>query len=508
MNTFKNPIIKGFSPDPSIVAVGGDYYLATSTFAYFPGVPIYHSKDLVNWKQIGNALHREEQVDLMDLEYSEGIFAPTLRYHDGIFYMITTNVPKDGNFVVTATDPAGPWSNPYFIDNAPGIDPSLFFDDDGKVYYCGTRENPKGAKYNGDYEVWLQEFDLETMQLTGVSTSIWKGALRDAVWPEAPHIYKKDGYYYLMIAEGGTGFNHAVTIARSRRIDGAYIGNKNNPILTHRHLGRNFPVQYVGHADLVETREGSWYMTCLAIRPTEGHANLGRETFLAKVEWEDGWPVVNPGIGILLEEQEHSLPQFPVDPVESYDLSKENPAFMHIHNPDMSKYDRKSREGWLRLKPSMKTLSDLTSPTYIGVRQPSMKYDLSVELEDNLREDSEAGLVIIQNHLYNLRVVLDTSDGGKQVKAVRTLDGQEEVLGSKKIDSSSLILKIKANGQLVQALVEVDGQESVVAEDIDVRHLSTETAGGFVGCTLGLYATSREETGYVDVQTLNLKVHD
>lgn len=504
MNTFQNPVVEGFSPDPSVCRVGDDYYLVTSTFAYFPGVPIYHSKDLVNWTQIGNVLDREEQLNVKGIEISRGIFAPTIRYHEGTFYMITTNVTDGGNFVVTATDPAGPWSNPYFIDNAPGIDPSLFFDDDGKVYYCGTRENPTGAKYNGDWEVWLQEFDLETMQLTGVATALWKGALHTAIWPEAPHIYKKDGYYYLLIAEGGTGFNHACTVARSERIDGAYIGNKNNPILTHRHLGNEFPVQYVGHADFVDTPEGDWYLTCLAVRPREGHSNLGRETFLAEVVWEDGWPVVNPGVGQLMEEQEHKLPLVPAEKTERYDLTKEHPAYLYLRNPDMTKYDKTSREGWLRTYPSTHTIHDLASPTYLGLRQEAFDYTLTTVLEDNLTGDAEAGLVVTQSHLFHVRLVVKTIEGKKEVQMIRTLKGEEEVLGKQEIDGKDVKLVIKATGLFVDAFAEVDGKEYVVVKDVDVRHLSTESAGGFVGCTMGLYTTAKEEVGHTDFEYLEL----
>src|SRR5699024_1044483 len=204
-NKFKNPILEGFSPDPSVCSVGDDYYLVTSTFSYFPGVPIYHSKDLVNWQQIGNILERREQIELMGGRLSQGIYAPCLRYHKGLFYMITTNVTNGGNFYVTAIDPTGAWSDPYYLKDAPGIDPSLFFDDNNHCYYLGTRPRITGCKYDGDWEIWIQELDLETHQLIGISTSIWHGAMRHAIWPEGPHLYKKDGYYYLMIAEGGTG---------------------------------------------------------------------------------------------------------------------------------------------------------------------------------------------------------------------------------------------------------------------------------------------------------------
>lgn len=170
-----NPILPGFYPDPSICRVNDDYYLVTSTFAYFPGVPIFHSRDLVHWNQIGNILERKEQLPLVNAETSEGIFAPTLRYHDGTFYMITTNVTPTNdinNFIVTATDPAGPWSDPYPLDSA-GIDPSLFFDDDGKCYYCGTQNRREGSRYFGDNEIYIQELDLNTMKLVGESYPAW-----------------------------------------------------------------------------------------------------------------------------------------------------------------------------------------------------------------------------------------------------------------------------------------------------------------------------------------------
>jgi len=185
MRTFQNPILPGFYPDPSICRVEEDYYLVTSTFSYFPGVPIFHSKDLINWKQIGHVLDRPSQLPLDALEQSEGVFAPTLRYNKGTFYMINTNVGAGGNFVVTATNPAGPWSEPYYLD-APGIDPSLFFDEDGRAYYTGTRSASEGQKYDGNNEIFLQELDLTTMKLIGETLELWRGALRDAVWPEGP----------------------------------------------------------------------------------------------------------------------------------------------------------------------------------------------------------------------------------------------------------------------------------------------------------------------------------
>ena len=300
MSIAKNPVLSGFYPDPSICRVGEDYYMVNSSFAYFPGIPVFHSRDLAHWEQIGNALDREEQLPLSGSEISRGIFAPPNRYHEGTYYIITTNVDHGGNFVITAQDPKGPWSVPHYLgDAAEGIDPSLFFDEDGKCYYVGTRPNPSGVRHNGDWEIWIEELDLHAMCLKGAGTAVWKGALKDCIWPEGPHLYKKDGWYYLMIAEGGTGPEHSISIARSRSLREWFCGCKRNPIFTHRNLGRDYPVIYAGHGDLVDDADGNWYVVMLASRPCEGHCSIGRETFLAKVEWEDGWPVINPGIGHL-----------------------------------------------------------------------------------------------------------------------------------------------------------------------------------------------------------------
>lgn len=258
-----NPILSGFYPDPTMCRVNDDYYLCASTFCYYPGVPIFHSTDLVNWKQIGNVLDRPSQVPLKNPDIAgTGIYAPTLRYHDGTFYMITTNVGEAlGNFIVTAKDPAGPWSEPYPLESE-GIDPSLFFDDDGKCYYCGTKPRREGARYFGDNEIYIQELDLNTMKLTGESYPAWHGALRGVEWPEGPHIYKINGWYYLLISEAGTGHMHSVTIARSKSLFEPFEGYPGNPILTHRHLGINYPIVNVGHPDIVQTQNGEcgWYV--------------------------------------------------------------------------------------------------------------------------------------------------------------------------------------------------------------------------------------------------------
>ena len=288
---YTNPIVKGFNPDPSVCRVGEDYYLVTSSFQYFPGVPLYHSKDLVNWEQIGHVLTRESQLHLKGANSNGGIYAPTIRHHDGKFYMITTNVSTVGNFIVSTDDIRGEWSDPVPV-KVGGIDPSIFWDEDGKCWYTGS----------ADGGILLCEINPDTGDVLSVPRRIWNGT--GGRWPEAPHIYKKDGWYYLMIAEGGTEFGHMETIARSRHIDGPYQEAPHNPILAHyKAATQDNPIQGVGHADLVQAHDGSWWLVCLGFRTQSGmHHLLGRETFLAPVRWDEGaWPVVNATGDIAIE---------------------------------------------------------------------------------------------------------------------------------------------------------------------------------------------------------------
>ncbi|MFA9556776.1 glycoside hydrolase family 43 protein [Evansella sp. AB-rgal1] len=501
MKTFKNPILPGFYPDPSICRVGEDYYLVTSSFAYFPGVPIFHSRDLVNWEQIGHVLDRPSQLPLEGQGVSRGIFAPTIRYHDGVFYMITTNVGAGGNFFVTAKDPAGPWSDPYYLD-APGIDPSLFFDEDGKVYYHGTRPAPEGEKYSGNWEVWLQELDLETKKLIGEPIGLWRGALRDVIWPEGPHIYKVDDYYYLMISEAGTGHHHAVSIARSKTITGPYEGNPGNPILTHRHLGKEYPIVNVGHCDLVETQHGEWWAVGLASRIYGGYyRNLGRETYLLPVIWEDGWPIMSPGTGKL--EMEYPLPTLPegksVIPsvCDHFDNVKLDLKYNFLRSAEGEFYSLSERPGFLRLKLRPQKLSELDTPSFVGRRQQHIDFATSTVMEFTPeKENEEAGIVLLQSNEFHFRFVFTKKrDGESVVRLVKCAGGEEEVLQEMPLNVSKLYLKVAARGQDYSFYVgETSDSFEPLMENVDGRILSTDVAGGFVGAELGLYASSNGES--------------
>lgn len=496
----KNPIVPGFYPDPSICAVGEDFYMVHSTFSYFPGIPVLHSRDLAHWEQIGNVLDRESQLPLEGCRHSQGLFAPTIRWHDGTFYVVCTNVSGGGNFVVTAEKPEGPWSEPHYLRGADGIDPSLFFDEDGACYYIGTHPNPEGCRYDGDYYIWIQRLDTERMELTGEAYNVWNGAMRSVHWPEGPHLYKKDGYYYIVHAEGGTGPEHAVAVCRSRSVTGPYENCFCNPILTHRHLGQDYPVKYAGHADMVQTVNGEWYMVMLAVRPTEGYTTLGRETFLAKVVWENGWPVVNPGAGRLTEEVEIRLPGWEPRPVPGAralpgggreyafaDGKALGDEFVFLRRPGGDRFRPEEGRGlWIKCSPV--TLKELGSPSYAAVRQQHHRFRAKAVLETAaLTEGRRAGLALVQSNEYQLRA--EASDGALEVILCEA--GQDRLLARSGLpEAQTVTLELQADG--LKAAVSVKNGEcrKTVAQDIDIHALSTETAGGFVGCTAGMYAVA------------------
>ena len=496
MVKYTNPILPGFYPDPSVCRVGDTFYLVNSSFAYYPGVPIHESKDLVHWRQIGNILDRPDNLPLYDVHHSGGIYAPTIRYHEGVFYMITTNIGNRGNFVVTASNPAGPWSEPHWLEGADGIDPSLFFDDDGKCYYCGTKGAPD-EKYFGDNVIYIRELDLNTFKLVGEEYHAWRGALKNVEWPEGPHIYKKDGWYYVMIAEAGTSIDHAVTIARSRSLSEPFTGCKHNPVLTHRHLGEAFPVSAVGHADLVDDGKGNWYCVCLAMRKCDGVTNTGRETFLCRVTWEDGWPVFNAGEGKLLDCGELPLEEYryPDGELGGYDASlsidmqadKLPYKAVTLHTPDEDYCT--IGNGCLSLKCGANPIRAEKFVSYVGIRIPSMHYAVKTDMEFCPNGREEAGLVLLQSNFFHIRLVLGCFDGQRELRLINSTREGESVLFAAKVSGSRYCLGFRQDGQKV--VFSAEGADiEYCSEPIDTHHLSTEIAGGFVGCTAGMFASS------------------
>ncbi len=472
--TFRNPVIPGFWSDPSVCRVGEDYYLVTSTFEYFPGVPVFHSRDLVNWEMIGYCIERPTQ-----LPKGLNIFATTIRYNDGTFYMITTNVGTGGNFYVTASNPAGPWSDPIFIE-AQGIDPDLFFDDDGKAYVISST-------------FVLFEIDIATGKSLSEGRKVWSGT--GGRYPEGPHIYKKDGFYYLMAAEGGTEEAHSETIARSKNIRGPYNPNPSNPILTNCNAaGQGSPIQGLGHADMIEAHDGSWWIVFHGYRSIGGtHHIIGRETCLAPVIWpENGWPVVNGNGTITTDMTCSTLPLKPLaaTPARTDFISGTTDLeWNYLRYPARENYSLTARKGYLRLKGSEQTIEDLKSPTFIGRRVRHLSFTASAQVEFNpANTNEEAGLILLNNGAHF--DILIKRSGGKRV-AVASLRFGNLVHESEPIilKPGPAVLTIEGERSNFRFLCQQGNDKPRELTTAMARYLSSETVGGFTGVYAGMYAT-------------------
>ncbi len=482
----RNPILPGFYPDPSVCRVGDDFYLVNSTFEYFPGVPVFHSRDLVNWRQIGHCLTRRSQLNLAGVAPSDGIYAPTIRYHDGTFYMVTTvreAAPGFRNFYVHTKDPAGEWSEPVWVDQG-GIDPSLWFDADGRVYF--TSNGTGWAPVRGAYQC---EIDIATGRRLTDTRFLWTGI--GGGYPEAPHLFRRGEFYYLTLAEGGTADGHMTTIARATTPWGPFESCPHNPILTHRSLMN--PIQATGHADLFEDARGHWWAVFLGIRyPYEHFHNIGRETFLAPVRWtDDGWPVVNEGERLPLELPCAALPPahpWPARPPrDDFDAPRLGLEWVTLRAPLAENLSLATRPGWLSLRCAPETLDDLASPAFVARRQQHAESRFSARMEfAPATEQEEAGLAVLLDHRHHYAILL-TRRGGQAQVIVRQRVGDLAVeTHSVPAPDGPLTLEIHATPTHYH--FRANGEEVGSAP---ARYLSTEVAGGYTGTVLGLYATAQ-----------------
>ena len=384
---FKNPIVSGFHSDPSICRVGDTYYMTHPSLEWFPALPIMRSKDLVNWEKIGHAIHKVDQIHFLDgLVNSSGMFAPSIRYHEGTFYVICTCVDCGGNFFVTATHPEGPWSDPVWI-KGPGIDPNLFWDDDGTSYFLAASVvNGNRGKWPGINGVYMQQIELSSGKLLGEPKQLTHGHASNARWTEGPRLFKIDGEYLLIVAEGGTNEFHAITVFNSKNLWGPYIPNHVNPVLTHRHLGYTYPIVKTGHGDLVQTQNGDWWGVLHAKRPVDGYSVLCRETFLAKVEMtkqESGiTPIYNPGIGLLQFHQER--PDLPWTPLpankdrDEFDEPQLGVEWICLRSP-VDKWYQLS-EGNLQLHLRKQVIDSLVNPSFWAQRIRAHDFQIGTQL--------------------------------------------------------------------------------------------------------------------------------
>lgn len=509
---YHNPILPGWYSDPTICTNGeGDYFLATSTFTYYPGVPLFHSKDMVNWKQVGHILTRPEQFQNMERQLvSGGIFAPALAYnpHNKTYYMITTNVGA-GNFFVKTQDPFGEWSDPIMLPEVQGIDPSFFFDEDGKGYIVNNDDAPDyKPEYPGHRTVRVVEFDPKTDKCVGERKIVVNKGCRPEerpIWCEGPHIYKVNGKYYLMTAEGGTSGWHSEVIYRGDTPFGPYQPYEGNPILTQRTLDpkRPNPVTCAGHADIIQAKEGDWWGVFLACRPIDGEfENLGRETFLLPVKWtEDGWPYFlgqNETVPLSASREgvtrNDSVTFGNFSKTDDFDSEKLGLEWLTLRGPATEYWSLKSTPGFLSLKCAPVNSTETAVIPYVGRRVQHHVYDASTRMTFSPESDQEcAGLLLMKDETHQYLLCLGCNDRGHCIMLNRIGEGKTETLATAPVDDdlTTVDLKVNSKGKTLAFSYSPDGGKNwkTVAENVDAGYLSTDRTGGFTGTTVGMYAT-------------------
>jgi alpha-N-arabinofuranosidase len=492
------------------VRVDDDYYLVNSSFSYSPGVPIFHSKDLVNWKSLAHILVTPKQLPLKNQQVSRGIYAPTLRYHKGTFYLITTLVDGRGNFIVTATDPAGPWSDPIDLPEVGGIDPDIFFDDDGRVYITHNEEPMGKPLYQGHRAIWQWEFDLATKKIIKNSGKMIVDGGTDIakkpVWIEGPHIYKINGWYYLICAEGGTSFDHSAVVFRARSLKDKFIPFEGNPILTQRDLDENRanPITTIGHADLVQTKEGDWWAVFLGTRSYDKkYFNTGRETFLLPVTWKNEWPHIldkgqavpyrlpAPRIAKTTANAEATTGNFVWQ--DNFSSTHLLPHWNTLGTVESNWYQLNPEHKSLRIQASTNRLSGLAQPAFIGRRQQHMHFTAKTELQLPTAEKISAGIAAFQSEGAHYYFGVQRTGKSYQVFIEQTNKSAPKIIASISIPKATLgkniTLGITGNaGKISFSYYNKTGEPVTILKDADATLLSTEVAGGFVGTYLGMHA--------------------
>jgi len=513
VDEFYNPILQGCYPDPSITRKGSDYYLVCSSFAMFPGVPIFHSKDLVNWTQIGHVLDRVSQLKVQDCGISAGVYAPQILYNpnNDTFYMITTEFAGGfGNIIVKSKDPLKGWSDPVKL-NFDGIDPSIFFDDNGKAYIVHNDAPDKGKElYNGHRVIKVWEYDVEKDQIIpGTSQIIVDGGVdlsKKPIWIEAPHLYKKNGRYYLMCAEGGTGDWHSEVIFVSDSPKGPFKPATSNPILSQRYLNpkRTNMVDWAGHADLVQTPDGKYYGVFLAVRPNEKkRVNTGRETFILPVDWSGEFPVFENGLVPMepklktpkgVENKTGKDGFFPNGNfvfTDDFLAPKQDYRWIGLRGP-REDFILTSKKG-LIINPFAANIKELKPTSTLFYRQQHINFTATTTLVYQPQTEKDlAGITCVQNERFNYVFGISKKDKDFYLLLERTARGKSTIVASTKIDLKAPVqLRVKAIGDNYEFSYSANGTDFTnVGGTVSGDILSTDVAGGFTGAMIGLYATS------------------
>lgn len=486
---YTNPVISGFYPDPSVCMAKDSFYLVCSSFQYFPGIPIFQSEDMVNWKQIGHCLTRKSQLDLTKSKASCGLFAPTIRYNNGRFYVVVTNVNNNENFYVYTDDIYGEWSEPIKV-NRGGIDPSLLFCED-KAYFISNGEDDYGE--NG---VSLCEINIESGEIIGKAKCICKGS--GGRFIEAPHLYRIGEYYYLLVAEGGTEYGHMECLFRSRDPFGQYESCPSNPVLTNRNLG-GYTIQGAGHADIVEDKNGQWWMVNLAFRQINDwrqYHTLGREVYLEPIYWnEKGWFTVGTDgtcrKGYIVENGKcFALEDVNYFYAEEYKwkLIKEQACF--IRSPNYENYVFK--ENSIMLKGTQNKLSSMENVTFAGMRQKEFNFSAEIEINTSeLPEGRKCGLTAYMDENNHFDAFAENDGGLIIISGELTIGGIKTICDRFKTKEKKIDLKIIGKSQSYTAYSEI-GQSHMLFH-AQSKYLSTEVCEGFTGVIIGVFCEDKKD---------------
>ena len=473
---YQNPVLRGFYPDPSVCRAGEWYYLACSSFQYFPGVPLFRSRDLVNWEQIGHALTRPSQVALETVESSGGVFAPTIRYEGGWFYMTTTNNSTGQNFYVRTRDPAGAWSEPVYVDQD-GIDPSLYFED-GKAYFMSNGSDDQGVG-----GICLCCIDIHTGRKLSRTRCIWRGT--GGRFLEGPHLYRFDGLYYLLASEGGTEYGHMLTLARSDCLWGPYESCPWNPILTNRNKAP-YPIQGIGHGELITGPDGNWYVLSLGFRQTGKwltYHHLGREVFLTPAEkTEDGWFRCGRDGTTELSYETPLEGEQRRKQLWTFENTRWDLDWCFLRRPDMDRY--RLLEDRAVLFGSQVTMDEPGSPTFLGLRQMDMAGTLRCTVD---ADRGEAGLTLYMCEREHYDLALRRTEGGWQVLVRLCVGDVKHIQTVRDLPAGQVRLQILMEARRYHFFL-LEGEQPVSLGSAETKYLSTEVSGGFTGVILGLYA--------------------
>lgn len=499
---YQNPVLKGFYPDPSVCFANGKFYMICSTMHYFPGVPLFESDDLIHWNQIGHCLTRPSQIDLNHVPSSGGVFAPTIRFYNGRFYMVTTNESLQKNFYIWTDNIYGEWSDPIIVEQG-GIDPSLYFEGE-HTYFMSN-----GADDQGNAGITQCEIDIKTGKKLSPSQVIWTGS--GGRYLEGPHLYKIKDYYYLVAAEGGTEYGHMVTYARGTNVNGPFLSYPNNPVLTNRNLG-GFFIQGIGHGDLVSTEDGNYWMVSLGFRQTGQYStfhHLGREVFLTPVTFdENGWFAAGDNgttrecfdaphqKTLLIEKKVYSFANtdltkdwiyLRIPSMENYSFQMDGQIYDSKDFAQLQQFRGKSIEK-VFLRGTTTTLDLCESPTFLGIRQKDfiarITCDVTIDRE-------EAGLCLMMDETHHYEIGIQKKDA-TYFAFLRVQIGTVVTI-IKELPLGNAFAQLQIDSSLQSYTFKIVENETVhTLGTLDNRYLSSEVCGGFTGVIVGLYAQTRE----------------